>query len=94
MIPDDVLHEIKTAPDDLPMSVKIPPYCRGVDDERHRNRIAAFSAIRRAAQVARNHDQKSADWERNGVQDLADKQWFAAACIRYAIRAAIGSPKA
>lgn len=73
------------------MSVEIPPYCRGVDDERHRSRIAAFGAIRRAAEVARDYDfiarHYDYEWQGRHAKDAADG-------VRRAIRAAIGSPKA
>lgn len=55
---------------------------------------AAFGAIRRAAEYARYHERRAADWKRNGVQDLSDNCAFTADGIRRAIRAAIGSPKA
>ena len=91
MIPDDVLHEIKTAPDDLPMGVKIPPYCRGVDDERHRNRIAAFGALRRSVAFARDLDAAAALC--TAAPRSAVEMRLEARAVRHAIRVAIGSDK-
>ena len=69
-------------------------YLNGLNNGYLNARIAAFGAIRRAAEHARYCERRSADWKRNGVQDLADNAAFSADGIRRAIRAAIGSEKA
>lgn len=68
-------------------------YIDGMDFARSQIDAAAFGAIRRAAEYARYHDQRADDWERNGVEDIANTWAFAAISIRLAIRAAIGAEK-
>ena len=62
-------------------------YVRGCSDEREQYRVAAFGAIRRAVELARQ-----ADWAWEVTGDPCMKA--AAYDVRRAIRAAIGSPKA
>lgn len=61
--------------------------------KRIEHRIAAFAAIRRAAELARSLDRHAARYPTGTVpQQFADT--YSALSIRRAIRAAIGSPKA
>ena len=65
-------------------------YVRGSSDERDDHRVAAFGAIRRAAEVARECE--ATGWEQTTIgQQWA--WWNKAHEIRRAISAAIRSPK-
>lgn len=69
-------------------------YKRGYKDGFAENRIAAFGAIRRAAEIAREYDAL-----RMNAQDARDwpgevQAQESALSVRIAIRAAIGSEKA
>lgn len=57
-------------------------------------RRLAFSAIRRAAEVARRHDHKHSEYCAEHGPSWASPGACEASAIRYAIRAAIGSEKA
>lgn len=72
MIPDDVLHEIATAPDDLPrldrpedVAIYLKSFHLGRPQQVEIDRARAFGAIRRAAEVARAMDAESfSTWRR------------------------------
>ena len=65
-------------------------YVRGCSDERDQYRVAAFGALRRAAEVARECE--ATGWEQTTI-GLQWAWWNKANEIRRAIRAAIGSDK-
>ena len=69
----------------------------GVEKERQANRIIAFGAIRRAAEVARHHDCEARIIECGSTDfanRLAAEHFCLAKAVRRAIRAAIGLDKA
>lgn len=69
-------------------------YLRGKDDQRSEDRVAAFGAIRRAAEVARRHHHKHTAYEEEHGASWASPGKCESAAIRHAIRIAIGSHKA
>ena len=58
-----------------------------------KTRVAAFAAIRRAAEVARAYDNRCTTYQAHGDQTNADYYLYLATGCRDAIRAAIASDK-
>ena len=68
-------------------------YVRGCSDERDQYRVAAFGALRRAAEFARAADMYADEWARHHRHDESREARQRADSIRRAIRVAIGSDR-